>query len=74
MARKDAKGLVQTGVRAEVLEELLAATVTNVVLRDYVIGKTGYEGRNFEISQSSENTAKLLSDEAEKLREVTQES
>lgn len=42
VARKDAKGFVQTGVRAEVLEELLAATATNVVLRDYVIGKTGY--------------------------------
>lgn len=42
VARQDAKGLVQIGVRAEVLEELLAATATDVVLKDYVIGKTGY--------------------------------
>lgn len=42
VARQDAKGFLQTGVRPEVLENMLAGTAINVVLKDYTIGKTGY--------------------------------
>lgn len=42
VARKDAKGLVQVGVRPEVLEETLAGTDISVVLRDIDFGINGY--------------------------------
>ncbi|MCM1569017.1 MAG: methyl-accepting chemotaxis protein [Roseburia sp.] len=42
VARKDAKGLVQVGVRPEVLEETLAGTDISVVLRDIDFGTNGY--------------------------------
>lgn len=42
VARTDAKGLVQVGVRPEVLEEQLAGTEISVVLRDIDFGDTGY--------------------------------
>lgn len=42
VARQDAKGLVQVGVRPEVLENMLASTAVNVVLKDMDYGKKGY--------------------------------
>lgn len=42
VARKDAKGLVQVGVRPEVLENTLAGTEINVVLSSIEYGNTGY--------------------------------
>lgn len=42
VARKDGKGLVQVGVRPEVLEDLLASTAIDVVLRDIDFGEKGY--------------------------------
>ncbi|MDE5892236.1 MAG: methyl-accepting chemotaxis protein [Acetatifactor sp.] len=42
VARKDAKGLVQVGVRPEVLEDMLASTALDVVLRDIDFGEKGY--------------------------------
>ena len=42
VARKDAKGLVQVGIRPEVLEETLANTEIDVVLSDIDYGNTGY--------------------------------
>lgn len=42
VARKDAKGLVQVGVRPEVLESMLAGTEISVVLRDIDFGESGY--------------------------------
>lgn len=42
VARTDAKGLVQVGVRPEVLEKTLAGTEISVVLQDIDFGKTGY--------------------------------
>lgn len=42
VARKDKKGLVQVGVRPEVLEEMLASTQTSEVLKNFDFGKTGY--------------------------------
>ena len=42
VARKDAKGLVQVGIRPEILEETLAGTQLDVVLRDIDFGKEGY--------------------------------
>ncbi len=42
VARTDAKGLVQVGVRPEVLENTLANTAINVVLRDIDFGTNGY--------------------------------
>lgn len=42
VARKDAKGLVQVGVRPEVLEEMLAGTEISVVLKDIDFGENGY--------------------------------
>lgn len=42
VARTDAKGLVQVGVRPEVLENTLASTAIDVVLKDIDFGKTGY--------------------------------
>lgn len=42
VARTDAKGLVQVGVRPEVLEKTLASTELSVVLRDIDFGETGY--------------------------------
>ena len=42
VARTDAKGLVQVGVRPEVLENMLASTAVNVVLKDMDYGKKGY--------------------------------
>lgn len=42
VARKDAKGLVQVGIRPEVLEETLASTEIDVVLRDIDFGEKGY--------------------------------
>ena len=39
VARQDAKGLVQVGVRPEVLENMLASTAVNVVLKDMDYGK-----------------------------------
>ena len=42
VARSDAKGLVQVGIRPEVLEETLANTEIDVVLRDIDFGEKGY--------------------------------
>lgn len=42
VARTDDKGLVQVGVRPEVLERTLAGTGISVVLRDIDFGETGY--------------------------------
>ncbi len=42
VARTDAKGLVQVGVRPEVLEKTLAGTELSVVLRDVDFGENGY--------------------------------
>lgn len=42
VARTDAKGLVQVGVRPEVLEEVLAGTEISVVLKDIDFGENGY--------------------------------
>lgn len=42
VARTDAKGLVQVGVRPEVLENMLAGTEISVVLKDMDFGEKGY--------------------------------
>ncbi len=42
VARSDAKGLVQVGVRPEVLEKMLAGTEISVVLQDIDYGEKGY--------------------------------
>ena len=42
VARSDAKGLVQVGVRPEVLEKRLAGTEISVVLQDIEFGEKGY--------------------------------
>lgn len=42
VARKDAKGFVQVGVRPEVLESMLAGTEISVVLRNIDFGDNGY--------------------------------
>ncbi|MGN0169358.1 MAG: methyl-accepting chemotaxis protein [Lachnospiraceae bacterium] len=42
VARKDAPGLVQVGIRPEILEETLANTAIDVVLRDIDFGEKGY--------------------------------
>ena len=42
VARKDAKGCVQVGIRPEMLEEALAGTAIDVVLDDIDYGKKGY--------------------------------
>lgn len=42
VARQDAKGLVQVGVRPEVLEDMLASTALDVVLKDMDFGENGY--------------------------------
>ena len=41
VARKDAKGLVQVGVRPEVLEDMLASTALDRVLKDIDFGEKG---------------------------------
>lgn len=42
VARKDAPGLVQVGIRPEILEETLAGTQINVVLDEIDFGENGY--------------------------------
>lgn len=42
VARRDAEGLVQVGVRPEILEKILAGTEINQVLKDIDFGETGY--------------------------------
>ncbi len=42
VARKDAPGLVQVGVRPEVLENMLAGTEINAVLKEIDFGENGY--------------------------------
>jgi len=42
VARTDAKGLVQVGIRPEILEETLANTTIDVVLHDIDYGENGY--------------------------------
>lgn len=42
VARKDDKGFVQVGIRPEVLEDMLASTALDVVLRDIDFGDNGY--------------------------------
>ncbi|MDE6675483.1 MAG: methyl-accepting chemotaxis protein, partial [Acetatifactor sp.] len=42
VARKDAKGLVQVGVRPEVLEDMLASTALDLVLGEMDFGEKGY--------------------------------
>lgn len=42
VARKDAPGLVQVGIRPEILEDTLANTKIDVVLRDIDYGEKGY--------------------------------
>ncbi len=42
VARKDGPGLVQVGVRPEVLENMLAGTEIDVVLREIDFGENGY--------------------------------
>lgn len=42
VTRKDARGLVQVGVRPEVLENMLASTEIQAVLKDIDFGENGY--------------------------------
>lgn len=42
VARRDAKGLVQVGIRPEVLEEMLEGTTIDKVLSDFDFKNTGY--------------------------------
>lgn len=42
VARLDAEGFVQVGIRPEILEEMLANTEINVALRDMDYGENGY--------------------------------
>lgn len=42
VARRDGKGLVQVGVRPEVLEDMLASTALDLVLGDIDFGEKGY--------------------------------
>ena len=42
VARQDTKGLVQVGIRPEILEETLASTAIDVVLGDMDYGESGY--------------------------------
>lgn len=42
VARRDAKGMVQVGIRPEILEDTLANTKIDVVLRDIDYGNEGY--------------------------------
>lgn len=42
VARKDAKGFVQVGIRPEILEEALASTNINTVLNNFDFGSNGY--------------------------------
>jgi len=42
VARKDAKGLVQVGIKPEILEETLANTEIDIVLKDIDYGNEGY--------------------------------
>lgn len=53
VARKDAPGFVQVGVRPEVLENMLAGTEINVVLQGIDFGESGYiyaiDGENGQI-------------------------
>jgi len=42
VARLDAKGFVQVGIRPEILEETLANTAIDIVLKDINYGDTGY--------------------------------
>lgn len=42
VARKDAPGLVQVGIRPEVLEEMLTGTQIDVVLKEIEFGNTGF--------------------------------
>lgn len=42
IARKDQKGVVQVGVRPEVLEKMLASTQISEVLKNFDFGNTGY--------------------------------
>ena len=42
VARKDAKGLVQVGMRPEVLENMLASTAIDAVLKNIDFGSSGY--------------------------------
>lgn len=42
VARQDAKGFVQVGIRPEILEETLASTAIDVVLGDMDYGESGY--------------------------------
>lgn len=42
VARKDAPGLVQVGIRPEILEKTLASTAIDVVLSDIDFGENGY--------------------------------
>lgn len=42
IARTVQKGIIQVGVRPEILEEMLARTQTSVVLKEFDFGKTGY--------------------------------
>jgi len=42
VARKDAPGFVQVGIRPEILEETLASTAIDVVLKDVDFGDSGY--------------------------------
>lgn len=52
VARKDAPGLVQVGIRPEILEETLASTEISTVLRDFDYGNSGYV---FAIDKTSGN-------------------
>ena len=52
VARKDAKGVVQVGIRPEILEKTLASTEIDKVLADVDYGKKGYV---FAIDPESEN-------------------
>lgn len=42
VARRDGAGLVQVGIRPEVLENMLKSTTIDVVLKDIEFGSTGY--------------------------------
>lgn len=61
VGRKDAPGLVQVGIRPEVLENMLAGTQINAVLKDITFGKKGY------IYAVDSSTGEILAHPDEKL-------
>lgn len=60
VARGDAKGFVQVGVRPEVLEEILKGTEVKTVLKDFMIGTEGYV---FAIDKETEEILAMKNEE-----------